>query len=598
MGDAKGTDSFENIEKDCEWYLVDEAECVNGLDSLENLFEESTDGSVLSQLLDDVDEVDQGNSLALFNKQEADESRNAITVLKRKFVRSPQQQSILELSPRLQAVKITPEGKSKRRLFRDSGIEDDETTNLSQVASNSITESANKAIDLLRCNNRKVTLLAKFKELFAVSFSELTRLYKSDKSCSYNWVLAVFNAAEEVIEGSKIILQQHVDFVQVISVGLYALYLLSFKTGKSRETTVKMFTQMLNIPEYQILCDPPKLRSVPVAMYFYKKSMSNVSFIYGELPQWLAKQVLLEHQQANLETFDLSRMVQWAFDHDHVDEPAVAYNYALAADEDSNALAFLQSNNQAKYVRDCVTMVKHYKRYEMRQMSMSTWIYRCCQEYETEKEWKVIAQYLRYQTVNFLEFLIALKPFLKGIPKKNCLVFWGPPDTGKSYFCYTLLRFLKGSVISYMNSRSQFWLSPLMDSKIGYLDDATHPCWMFLDVNLRNGLDGNHVSVDSKHRNPVQIKLPPLMITTNLDVCADPSLKYLHSRLKCFNFPNKMPLETDGSLVYEITNQSWACFFRKFGSQLDLVQEDDESGNTGDSERTFRCVARSDSEHL
>ena len=598
MGDTKGTDSFETLEKDCDWYIVKEAECIDDLNSFENLFEESTDESVISQLIDDVDEIDQGNSLALFNKQLTDDCTNAISVLKRKFVRSPQQQSVAELSPRLQAIKITPEGKSKRRLFQDSGIEEDETTNISQVATNSIPEGASQNIDLLHCSNRRATLLAKFKELYAVSFTEITRLYKSDKTCSTNWVLAVFNAAEQVLEGSKIILKQHVEFVQLIQLGFYGLYLLTFKTAKSRETTVKMFCQMLNIADYQILCNPPKLRSVPVAMFFYKKSMSNISYKYGDFPQWLAQQILIDHQQASAETFDLSTMVQWAFDNDFLDEPAIAYNYALAAEEDLNAAAFLKSNSQAKYLRDCAIMVKHYKRYELRKMTMAEWVYKCCAETSDEGDWKPIVQFLKYQSINFIEFMIAFKPFLQGLPKKNCLVIWGPPDTGKSYFCYTLLRFLKGSVISFMNSRSHFWLSPLMDSKIGFLDDATYQCWMFMDVNLRNGLDGNPVSVDTKHRHPVQMKLPPLMVTTNIDVMADNTLLYLHSRLKCFHFPNKLPTAEDGTLVYNITNDSWACFFRKFGNQLDLNPEDGKDGDTGDTERAFRCVARRDSEYL
>ena len=595
---TKGTDdSFEKIETDSSWFIISEAECRNDIDSFETIFEESTDGSLVSDIIDDVDDASQGNSLALFNRQIADDCNKAITDLKRKYLTSPQQ-CVAELSPRLEAVKISGEGKSKRRLFQDSGIEEDEIASTSQVLSETdkiVPTEADKTLDLLKCNNRKATLLCKIKEVFAVSFSELTRLYKSDKTCSFCWVVAVCNASEELLNSSKILLQQHVDFVQIIIIGFYALYLLEFKTGKSRETVTKMFCQLLNVKDYELICQPPRLRSVAVALYFYKRSLSNVSFKYGEFPEWLSKQLLLDHNVGSQDAFSLSEMVQWAFDHDYLDDSEIAYNYAVAATENANAAAFLQSNNQAKHVKDCAIMVKHYKRYELRQMTMASWIKKCCTQYDDDNDWKPIAHFLRFQGVNFLEFLIAFKPFLKGLPKKNCMVFWGPPDSGKSLFCFSLLTFLKGRVISFMNSKSHFWLMPLFDCKLGLLDDATYPCWQYMDVHLRNAMDGNAISIDLKHKAPVQLSLPPLLVSTNIDVLKDQSLKYLHSRIKCFNFPNVIPTLSNGEIAYKITNNTWACFFRKFANHLDIAEDD--GGDTGNTNTTFQCTARRDIEH-
>ena len=603
MADLKGTDSLNSINSSAEWYVVTEAECVD-FNSLENLFEDSTDGSCISQLIDDADELDQGNSLALFNQQVTEDCNAAVSNLKRKYLKSPEQ-IIEQLSPRLEAVKISGEGKSKRRLnFQDRGIEEDEAASTSQVVAieTSVVEKPNGAdttVELLRCSNRRATALAKFKELFAVSYTDLTRLYKSNKTCSQNWVIVVFNVTENVQNSSKISLQQHSEFFLLISVGIYALYLITFKSAKSRETVQKLFCVLLNIEDYQMLCDPPILRSAAVAMYFYKRSMSNVAYKYGEFPSWLANLILLDHRTASADNFDLSKMIQWAFDNDITDDAAVAYNYALAADEDANAAAFLQSNNQAKYVRDCVIMVKHYKKYEMRQMSMSDWIFKCCDECGEQGTWRTIAQLLKYQNVNFIEFLTVFKPFLHGVPKKQCLVFWGPPDTGKSLFCYSLIQFLKGRVISFMNSRSHFWLSPLTEGKIGLVDDATYQCWLYFDINLRNGLDGNPVSVDSKHKNPTQMRLPPLLVTTNLNVMEDETLVYLRSRLKCIKFPNKLPVTENGDLTFEITNDTWACFFRKFESHLDLRKEDGENGGDArNSDRAFRCTTRCNIDNL
>lgn len=61
MGDInKGT---AHISQSDSWFLT-EAECINSLDTLEELFEGSTDGSDISNLIDDAECV-QGNSLAL-----------------------------------------------------------------------------------------------------------------------------------------------------------------------------------------------------------------------------------------------------------------------------------------------------------------------------------------------------------------------------------------------------------------------------------------------------------------------------------------------------------------------------------------------------
>ncbi|CAF05704.1 E1 protein [Human papillomavirus 95] len=596
----KGTENFDALEGSS-WYFVEEAECIDSIDTVDELFDESTDGSNISNLIDD-DEVDQGNSLALYNTQITDACENAIAALKRKYTKSPQQ-AVAELSPQLQAVRITPDRKSKRRLFEDSGICEDEAENsVAQVVSDKEeagTASQDGAGDinllLLQDNNRRATMLAKFKDWYGVSYTEITRLYKSDKSCSDNWVVVIFKAPVEVLESSKIVLQQHCQYIQVKIFGFSALYLLQFKSSKSRETVYKLLCSLLNIQEFQILADPPKLRSVPAALYFYKHALLTECFVYGQTPDWIAKQTIVSHQSATTaETFELSRMVQWAYDNNHLEECDIAYHYALYADEDANAAAYLKSNNQVKHVKDCSTMVRMYKRYEMREMSMSEWIHKCCNECPEEGDWKPISHFLKYQGVNILSFLIVLKSFLKGIPKKNCILIHGPPDTGKSLFCYSLIKFLRGKVVSYVNRTSQFWLQPLMDGKIGFLDDATYVCWTYIDQNLRNALDGNPMSIDAKHRAPQQLKLPPMLITSNINVKQEQTLMYLHSRVQSFEFPNKMPFLDDGSPLYTFTDATWKSFFEKLGRQLDLSEPEEE--NNGVLSRTFRCTSRRNSD--
>lgn len=594
MGDPnKGTD---NLCENAGWYIIDEAECIDSFNELEELFENST-SSTISNLIDDVDVVDEGLPLDLFNQQVTEECTSAIENLKRKFIGSPE--SVADLSPRLQAVQITPRkgSSSKRKLFDDSGIVEDETADHAetQVA----TESAEPAgengaalnLDVLNASHKQAIVMSKFKEEMGVAFSELTRQFKSDKTCCENWVMCVYRAAEEVTESSKVVLEQYCNYHQVHVIGVIALYLVSFKVSKSRETIKKLMATMLNVNEWQITCEPPKIRSPAAALFFYQKNVSGVSFSKGECPEWILRHTMVGHCLASAaEAFDLSGMVQWAWDNDFTEEPEIAYNYASIADVDSNAAAFLKSNQQYKYVRDCANMVKLYKRQAMKTMTMSQWIQKCCSECQGEGNWKDIAGFLRFQGVNVITFLIHLKTWLKNTPKKNCMLIYGPSDTGKSYFCFSLLSFLRGKVVSYMNSRSHFWLQPLQDGKVGFIDDATYPCWQYIDVHMRTALDGNVMSIDAKHKAPAQIRLPPMLISSNVDIFKEPTLLHVQTRIIGIEFPNKMPLNADGSPVYTINNCTWKSFFTKLARQLEITFEE-EGDESERFDRAFRCTA-------
>lgn len=602
----KGTDPLEpldNLEGNSSWF-DSEALCIDALDSLDDLFEDSTNGSCISNLIDDT-EIDQGNSLQLYNEQVTLSTRKTLLDLKRKLIKSPEQSVTVELSPRLAAVTISPRKKLvKRRLFdsEDSGLAEDETTNLSEKVDDSGIETETVALNanvsaaenreemLLETAGEKYKFLAKFKENYGLKYSELVREFKSDKSCSKDWVVVSMYIAEELIEASKQLLQQECSYIQIICSGIFTLYVISFQCIKNRETVKKLLCKLLNCKDSQLVCDPPKTKSTPVALFFYRRTLGNDCFATGPLPDWIARQTLVSHQQATAETFKLSNMVQWAYDNNILNESEIAYRYACLADEDQNAAAFLQSNSQLKYVKDCCQMVRHYKRQEMNDMTMGEWILKCSEECKEEGDWRTIAKYFRYQGVNMIQFLAALKVFLQGRPKKNVLLIYGPPDTGKSYVCTSLIKFLHGKILSLQNKNSSFWLQPLADTKIGMIDDVTFQGFQHMDVYLRNALDGNPMIIDIKHRAPTQIKIPPIIMTSNIDINTEPSFKYLKSRITAFEFPNRLPFDDNDNLVYNINSGSWKSFFSHLRTHLELPgpEEQDESGR---SESTFRCSA-------
>lgn len=120
------------------------------------------------------------------------------------------------------------------------------------------------------------------------------------------------------------------------------------------------------------------------------------------------------------------------------------------------------------------------------------------------------------------------------------------------------------------------------------LDDATQPCWTYMDTYMRNLLDGNPMSIDRKHRALTLIKCPPLLVTSNIDISKEEKYKYLHSRVTTFTFPNPFPFDRNGNAVYELSDANWKCFFERLSSSLDI--EDSEDEEDGSNSQAFRCV--------
>ncbi|AGS08606.1 E1 [Rangifer tarandus papillomavirus 2] len=587
--DPRGTDAAE--------FIIGEAECSDGSEELEVCEESLSD---VSDLIDN-SVCEEGNSRQLFAQQQATDSEADIEALKRKLKLKPRK-AFQDISSRSNVIP------AKRKALDDSGYAEDLAREVAQVDDcpsgsegygSLATQTSNKEnVDyakLLREQNVQAARLATFKNVFTISFKSLIRVFKSDKTCCRHWVVTVYHAQEELLESSKMLLQRQCDYIflcyRTCKYGFLALFMLEFKAGKSRETVRNLFGNLLNADKEQMLVDPPKLRSLPAATFWWKVGLTADAFSWGKLPDFVAQQTSITHQQAEQAPFSLSSMVQWAYDNEIYDEAQIAYQYARLASEDANAAAFLNCNNQVKHVKECAQMVKYYKTAEMRDMTIGQWIKKCQEKQEGEGDWKQIFQFLKYQRVNVLSFLAAFKDFLQGVPKRNCIVIFGPPNTGKSMFVMSLLKFLQGKVLSFVNSRSHFWLQPLSFAKFAVLDDATSQTWLYFDQYLRNGLDGNPISLDCKHRAPTQITFPPLMITTNIDVKGDPTYLYLHSRIVTFQFPNTFPLNDKGEPALLLNELSWKSFFGRVWKQLDLGDPDGESQDGG-SRSPFRCCAR------
>nr|ART66886.1 E1 [Bat papillomavirus] len=605
------------------WLLV-EAVCSDAEnDEWEDVFN-ATESDV--DFVDDASAVMQGNHQALFHKKELESTMLEVQQLKRKFVESPQQGTPTadSLSPRLQGLTIEhARGNARKKLFEDSGIQSEssvppeisagspfqgsgspfqgsrtvpasasETSALEETGARGST-SDDTVRSLLASSNRTSCFYALFKEIFCVSFTDLTRQFLSDKTCCDDWVGALCGVHPIHYESAKEKLNDICTYVfitrETTQNKSIVLLLVALKHQKNRQCLSKYLIDLFRVHESAIFLQPPKNRSTPTALYFVQRSRSSLVTTYGTVPNWIAKLTMLDHNQPAEKQFCLTEMVQWCLDNEYTEESEIAFQYALLAEENENAEAFLKSNSQLKFLKDCAQMCRHYMKAQMDKMNMSEWIYYRCSKYDPpEDAWKVIVRFLKYQEIEFFKFAGIMQRLLKKIPKKCTLVIAGPPDTGKSTFVMTLNKFMGGKVISFVNSQSHFWLTPLSEAKIGVIDDATENFWSYADIFLRNGLDGNPCCIDRKHRSSLQMDFPPLLITTNVNVFEDEKWLYLRSRLTVLNFENKFRLDGAGKPLYDITEQSWASLFTRFGRHLGLSEPEDDG--VGESRPTLKLL--------
>lgn len=598
-------------------FIDSEAICSDEDSDKENV---SDIGSQDADFVDNVC-VNEGNHLALFQTQERQAEKQKVKKLKRRLQLSPPtpQGAQLPLSPVITVQPCKKVGPAaKRRLFTaPRGCLSARSENEAQVTAaecqvqtgtsdgGSVTGSEQSygesgecsmqfTQSVLRAKSQTAVKLAVFKFCYAFSYCEITRIFKHDKTLNQNWVAALFAVEQDAFTAACKLLTKHcsciVGMIRDHEKGPVGLCLFEFQTAKSRDTVQNLLQTVLNVSPQQCMLQPPKIRGQSPALFWYKATWNPQTFVHGELPEWITTQVMLTDRGAEQERFDLSQMIQWAYDNAVFEESAIAYEYALLAPVSSNARAFLACPNQARIVRDCATMANHYSKAEMARMSMSAYIDRMCNLNKQSGSWVNIMGFLKFQHIDPLDFINAMRLWLRGVPKRNALCFIGPSNTGKSMFTNTLLSLLRGRVLNYLNHGSHFWLTPLTETRVALIDDVTAPCLQYIDTHLRNCLDGYVVHLDRKFKSSLQVKCPPLLLTTNIDFPSIDKYCYLNSRIRCFYFNEQCPVDDNGEAVLKLTAGDWKHFFQKLWSRLDLTDQDtDDDGSSG----TFVCTARS-----
>ncbi|QXI66641.1 E1 [Anas platyrhynchos papillomavirus 2] len=559
-----------------------------GIDTLSQLFDNDGGDSFISDgeydpgqdqhrdlLNKKLSKDDQGITQAVLKLVTAQKRACPSTPIKPK--RPPQPGGIETLSPQLQALQLSngslgDGGVRKRITFGPS--EHPGSPAQGREVGNSFIDNAKSDSFFQNCakvSNSRAAHLAKFKEEYRVSFTEVTRPFKSDKTQNQQWVISVLYChgdAQDLL--LALFKKQCINMLYSYSTESIVLY-CDFAAAKNRDGIRNILKAADFDPAY-MLCEPPNIRN-PLCGMFWKKF--NVAI--GEFPEWIINVTTVGYK-SETETFELTQMVQWALDHQYTDESIIAYKYAQIAMENRNAELWLASNSQAKYLRDCCTMVRNYRRAQMQEMSMSAYIASRAPHYEIgdDRGYKKICKLLGYQGIIYMDFLLHLKALLHRKPKKSALAIVGVPDSGKSMLCMSLIKYLAGNVLSFSNMNSHFWLQPLADCKIALIDDATEPCWSYIDTYLRTALDGSPICIDMKHRAPMQIRCPPLLITSNINISSpspsESKYPYLLNRIAIVSFTKQIPVR-HGTPVFTVEEADWKSFFNHFWLTLELDPE-------------------------
>lgn len=558
-------------------FILYEADCsdIDGEDETENC------NSDIEDFIDNA-VVRQGNHLALYQTIQKKAGEEELLKLKRKLLLSPSEEQASEA-----AAKRTP--LAPRQLNFNQENEASHNTSRSQVSNGTLGGGRGNIeglhLQLLRAKNASSCKLALFKEVYIASFCDLTRVYKHNKTTNSQWVAAVFGVKEPLLTAAQELISKDCIFCQIIcrphEKGNVACILMQFKVSKSRDTVSNYLSRMLNVTDTDMLLQPPRVTSVCSALFWYKSAMAPATFVYGEIPLWIKQQTLISEQTGENSKFNFNEMVQWAYDHQLTDESKIAYDYAAMSFENANAKAWLGLTNQAKIVKDVSTMVRHYLKAEIANMTISAYIHRQCKRVTGQGSWVKIMNFLKHQNIEPIRLVNAFRPWLQGIPKKNCIAIIGHPNTGKSLFSNSLIHFLGGKVLSFACHKSHFWLTPLAEARVALIDDATVPCLKYFDTYMRNVLDGYEICIDRKHRSAVQTKAPPIILTTNVDFNQDERFHYLKSRMITFYFNEPCPMDDNNRPLFQFTDADWNSFFRRLWQRLDLSDQEEESEDGG-----------------
>lgn len=249
-------------------------------------------------------------------------------------------------------------------------------------------------------------------------------------------------------------------------------------------------------------------------------------------------------------------------------EILIANYRAEAGKGNENAQAWIEQVGAYNTASNAFKMWKATVKGMQMQLSLAQFVDNRLQQI-TAGDPKKIRILLGLQEINELCFLNILRKWMTGKAKKNTLCIVGPGNSGKSMLGEALMLFLDGGVLSYQEHNT-FWKQTAIGKRFAFLDDVTLNQWRSLDVNERRVLDGGVVNVNKKFSEAVEVKFPPLLITTNYYLPDEGhDFDFIINRLTWIIFKKPIPT-VDGIPRIIITKEDIAAWFDENKETLDL----------------------------
>lgn len=404
-----------------------------------------------------------------------------------------------------------------------------------------------------------------------IEFSSWTKVVKSDLTQINVWLIAGLEM-EPHAKGRAIF--EHCRgnaFIRYLYSDSFFVFCLEFINCRKSRKGLKSLCSKFGLETF--IVEPPNNRSTATATDI-RLNLHNLNKEDGHGPEmpWI-KTVSMS---AKDEKFDFSSMVQWAMQNNYTSQAVISYQYCLLASEgDNNAKQWLASTSQVKYAKDCVTQVNLLMKGELMCSTTNQIIEKNVRAFQKKEKGNPVrfTRWLTLQRILQEDFLGALKTLIAGKMKKSCVCLWGVPNSGKSTLVNYLLQIFEGKFLSFTPQPSSFWLQPAAGLKLVAIDDVPFSFWEYADHHLRPMLDGTQITIDVKYQAPLTTRMPPILLTTNLNIPDDKSMTYLKNRIRFISCQYSM-LESNRLKTLSFTLQDLCAWFEKFSEILDLNFDD------------------------
>lgn len=241
----------------------------------------------------------------------------------------------------------------------------------------------------------------------------------------------------------------------------------------------------------------------------------SIRFLEGQKPAPRVRGTLVEEIQAILERFhcrDQRALETWVYDHNRPD----LYLSDKFQNTSMHLLLAQRSKHCRKPWRDLWSL--DYEAINKEAIFLPV---------EESIEW--LEKILTYNHIDIASFVQnVFRVVERRVPKKNTLMFFGPPNAGKTLIANSIGRSTHYfATISDMNGTGSFELQDMLYSRLTIFNEP-----QITDKSvevLKNVCEGNDVSIGVKYKSGQSLPRTPIIVTTNVKFCMNCNRREVHA---------------------------------------------------------------------